>query len=90
MNGALCTCGHRKASHRHYRRGTDCGLCSCQKFRAPPFMKKRGGSLRGLRSHRAGALNSREIKKPGKLGKLWKTLSDRLSVIQGFPAGCLG
>ena len=29
-----CTCGHEVAAHEHYRRGTDCALCDCMKFRA--------------------------------------------------------
>jgi hypothetical protein len=29
-----CTCGHQANAHEHYRRGTDCGMCSCPKFRA--------------------------------------------------------
>jgi len=29
-----CTCGHKHEAHEHYRRGTDCALCACPKFRA--------------------------------------------------------
>jgi hypothetical protein len=29
-----CTCGHEANAHEHYRRGTDCAMCSCPKFRA--------------------------------------------------------
>jgi hypothetical protein len=29
-----CTCGHVRDAHEHYRRGTDCALCECPKFRA--------------------------------------------------------
>lgn len=32
----LCTCGHIKAKHEHYRPGTDCGTCTqevCTAFR---------------------------------------------------------
>jgi len=29
-----CTCGHAARAHEHYRRGTDCALCACPKFRA--------------------------------------------------------
>lgn len=28
-----CCCGHEKAAHEHYRRGTDCSGCDCQRFR---------------------------------------------------------
>lgn len=26
-------CGHDRAAHHHYRRGTDCALCGCGRFR---------------------------------------------------------
>jgi hypothetical protein len=29
-----CTCGHAARAHEHYRRGSDCALCTCPKFRA--------------------------------------------------------
>lgn len=31
-----CECGHAEAAHRHYRRGSDCGVCgamTCARFR---------------------------------------------------------
>jgi hypothetical protein len=28
-----CRCGHEGRAHEHYRRGTDCALCTCAKFR---------------------------------------------------------
>ena len=28
-----CRCGHGPTAHDHYRRGTDCGLCECLRFR---------------------------------------------------------
>jgi hypothetical protein len=28
-----CRCGHAEHAHEHYRRGTDCALCQCQKFK---------------------------------------------------------
>jgi hypothetical protein len=27
-----CSCGHATAAHEHYRRGTDCALCACDRF----------------------------------------------------------
>ncbi len=31
--GATCTgCGHGRQAHTHYRRGTDCALCTCAKY----------------------------------------------------------
>jgi hypothetical protein len=32
----LCLCGHTREAHRHYRSGTDCGLCGCLKWRPAP------------------------------------------------------
>lgn len=29
-----CRCGHLRNAHQHYRKGTDCGLCGCPRFRA--------------------------------------------------------
>ncbi|WP_372735492.1 hypothetical protein [Nocardioides sp.] len=29
-----CRCGHLSVAHEHYRRGSDCALCDCAKFRA--------------------------------------------------------
>jgi hypothetical protein len=28
-----CACGHDRATHEHYRRGSDCALCECDRFR---------------------------------------------------------
>jgi hypothetical protein len=38
-----CACGHGRAAHDHYRRGTDCGACGaagCSDFRP------QGGAVR--------------------------------------------
>jgi hypothetical protein len=35
----VCACGHDRDAHRHYRRGTECALCDCQRWRP-------GGRLR--------------------------------------------
>ena len=29
-----CGCGHVAQAHEHYRRGTDCAMCDCLRFRA--------------------------------------------------------
>lgn len=34
-----CVCGHAREAHEHLRRGTDCALCDCPRFR-----KDRSGS----------------------------------------------
>jgi hypothetical protein len=28
-----CACGHGRQAHEHYRRGKDCALCSCARYR---------------------------------------------------------
>jgi hypothetical protein len=33
-SGPRCTCGHGKRAHQHYRRGSDCALCACRRFRS--------------------------------------------------------
>lgn len=39
---ATCVCGHEAAAHRHYRPGTDCGLCGCDRLlRARPRLRDR-------------------------------------------------
>jgi len=42
----LCRCGHGRSAHRHYRRGSDCALCDCPRWRPH-------GWLRGLLRRRA-------------------------------------
>lgn len=32
VTGPICSCGHGRQAHQHYRRGTDCSLCSCPRF----------------------------------------------------------
>ena len=31
--GRTCVCGHAKQAHQHYRAGTDCALCACQRLK---------------------------------------------------------
>jgi hypothetical protein len=33
VTGPICACGHGKQAHEHYRRGSDCALCGCVRFR---------------------------------------------------------
>lgn len=28
-----CACGHEHAAHTHYRRGSECALCDCPRWR---------------------------------------------------------
>jgi hypothetical protein len=39
-----CSCGHERRAHEHYRRGTDCALCDCDRFHRPflSLLKSRG------------------------------------------------
>jgi hypothetical protein len=37
VSGRSCSCGHGKQAHEHYRRGTDCALCTCARYRRPRF-----------------------------------------------------
>jgi hypothetical protein len=42
--GKRCTCGHARAAHEHYRRGTDCGICGaagCAAYTREPARKRR-------------------------------------------------
>jgi len=48
-----CRCGHPEGAHEHYRRGTDCALCQCPKFKAGAAASRRGS--RGSRGERAHA-----------------------------------
>ena len=36
---ALCVCGHRRNAHRHYRHGSDCGLCECVRWRRETWLR---------------------------------------------------
>lgn len=29
-----CLCGHATEAHEHYRRGSDCALCECARYKA--------------------------------------------------------
>jgi hypothetical protein len=31
--GEICTCGHVREAHDHYRRGSDCGVCGAERCR---------------------------------------------------------
>jgi hypothetical protein len=35
VSGRTCSCGHGKPAHQHYRRGTDCAMCSCARYTRP-------------------------------------------------------
>jgi len=33
LSGAACRCGHGRDAHAHYRKGSDCALCGCRRWR---------------------------------------------------------
>lgn len=39
--GVACQCGHIEGAHEHYRRGTDCALCGCARFRRADHLRRR-------------------------------------------------
>lgn len=43
MASATCGCGHGRTAHEHYRRGTDCALCGCERYRRPLLRRLRSG-----------------------------------------------
>jgi hypothetical protein len=48
-----CRCGHASGAHEHYRRGSDCALCSCPKYRTGSRAKQQRQGARGERAHAA-------------------------------------
>lgn len=41
--GPTCSCGHPRRAHEHYRRGSDCAMCGCRRFRRPRRLALRLG-----------------------------------------------
>jgi hypothetical protein len=31
----LCSCGHKRDAHHHYRPGSDCAVCTCPRWSPP-------------------------------------------------------
>jgi hypothetical protein len=48
-----CRCGHSEHAHEHYRRGNDCALCACPRFKAGAAAPHRGS--RGSRGEQVRA-----------------------------------
>lgn len=46
----LCRCGHDRESHQHYRPGSDCALCECQRWSPPTWLSRLLGRLGRLRA----------------------------------------
>ncbi len=41
LDEALCSaCAHAKQAHLHYRRGTDCALCACGRYRGASLLSR--------------------------------------------------
>ena len=38
-SAATCGCGHGRPAHEHYRRGSDCALCACARYRRPLLLR---------------------------------------------------
>jgi hypothetical protein len=34
-----CRCTHSRSAHQHYRAGTECSMCDCQKYRRASSLK---------------------------------------------------
>jgi hypothetical protein len=43
-----CRCGHAKGAHEHYRSGSDCSGCGCQRFHGQLEITVRLGRVRPL------------------------------------------
>jgi hypothetical protein len=50
-----CRCGHGSRAHEHYRRGSDCALCTCPKFKAGNAAARDERGARGAGGERARA-----------------------------------
>jgi hypothetical protein len=43
LAGKLCSCGHGREAHEHYRKGSDCGICGvagCAAYARAPLHKR--------------------------------------------------
>jgi len=40
---AVCRCGHGQEAHLHYRQGSECALCACQRWDPPHRLWRRRG-----------------------------------------------
>lgn len=48
---AMCRCGHDRETHKHFRRGSDCGVCgsvACPRFRRDPNADDRRSPVRAV------------------------------------------
>jgi hypothetical protein len=48
-----CRCGHSSLAHEHYRRGNDCALCKCAKFKAASQRRRDTQAPPGEQAHAA-------------------------------------
>jgi hypothetical protein len=47
---STCRCGHHREDHQHYRRGADCALCTCTRFRLVSLRRYRPAARRTRRA----------------------------------------
>jgi hypothetical protein len=47
-----CRCGHVSVAHEHYRRGTDCALCGCGRYKSAQARRGLVGYLVGVARER--------------------------------------
>ncbi|MGQ0574890.1 MAG: hypothetical protein ACT4RN_11895 [Pseudonocardia sp.] len=55
-SAARCRCGHGRDAHEHFRRGSDCALCGCPRYRS---RYRSRGALRRLLARAAAAVRAR-------------------------------
>jgi hypothetical protein len=51
--GEQCRCGHVSVAHEHYRRGTDCALCGCGRYKGARARHGLLGVLLGVARERS-------------------------------------
>lgn len=55
MSDTTCKCGCPRDAHGHYRRGSDCSACGCDRYRRPGWLSRfldRRRDARGVRQVR--------------------------------------
>ena len=35
-----CRCGHDRLAHQHYRKGSECALCTCPRWSPPGLLRR--------------------------------------------------
>ena len=57
---SACRCGHDREAHEHYRRGSECALCDCERWNPPrwPWRRFPRSGRENLALYRDLALNT--------------------------------